>query len=151
MARIKPFIQLLQKHKRIGIDSCVFIYKFEQHPRYEPLCSVIFEALSHHKIELITSIITVSEVLIQPIKKKQGEIVLLYENVFETLPHFSLVPIDYAQAKAAALLRAEYTLRGPDALHIAAMLTHGAEIFITNDRRLKKVKDLKIVCLQEYM
>ena len=48
-------------------------------------------------------------------------------------------------------LRAQYNIRIPDALQIATALESGATVFVTNDRRLKKVQDLHVIVLQEYV
>ena len=47
-------------------------------------------------------------------------------------------------------MRAEYGLRTPDALHIATAIEAGAQAFITNDRSMRKVSQLKIVMLDDY-
>ena len=43
--------------------------------------------------------------------------------------------IDREIARQAARLQAEYQIRPPDALQISACLVHGAQNFITNDRK----------------
>lgn len=150
MAQIKRFENELRKHKRVGIDSSIFIYKFEQNKEFEPLCSVIFTTLSKNKLHLITSAVTASEILVQPFAKKDIEIINLYENLFLTLPNFTLTPIDYKLAKIAAQIRAEDKILLPDAFQIAAAIQEKASMFITNDLKLKKVTDIKILCLKDY-
>ncbi len=150
MESIKKFSKVIENHQKIGIDSSIFIYKFEQNPTYEPFCSLIFNLLTENKIHLITSIITASEVLVKPFEKKKNDIVHIYETLFNTLPNFSLVKIDYQMAKTAAFLRASYKIFLPDAYQIAAALKENASIFITNDLRLNQIKEIKTVCLKEF-
>ena len=45
----------------------------------------------------------------------------------------------------------EYGIRVPDALQIATALESRATAFVTNDRRLKKVKDLDVIVLKDYL
>ncbi|HBH46295.1 MAG: hypothetical protein A2445_02035 [Candidatus Jacksonbacteria bacterium RIFOXYC2_FULL_44_29] len=151
MAKIKEFSIFLERSGRVGIDTSIFIYKFEQHPQFEPLCSVVFSLLSKDQIELITSTVTVAEILVRPWRVKDSALLQAYENIFLTLPNFLLTVIDYRVAKTAAFLRAKYNIRLPDALQIAAALTNQAKIFVTNDIQLKVVKDLKIACLSDYI
>jgi len=88
--------------------------------------------------------------LVKPIERRDVEVVSLYEQVFENLPHFTLVPIDYDIARRAASIRAEYKILLPDAFQIAAALLHQATIFVANDKKLKRVKDICIACLKDY-
>jgi len=53
-------------------------------------------------------------------------------------------------AKQAAELRARYKILLPDALQLAACLQNHAQAFLTNDNKLKRVKDLLIICLKDY-
>lgn len=151
MEGIKKFTRALRQYKRIAIDSSVFIYQFEQHPQFEPLCSHIFDLLSRRRIFLITSMITVSEILVRPFSNGNIRLIELYESVFFSLPNFSLVDIDYRLAKMASLLRSQYNILLPDAFQIAAALKLRAQVFVTNDVRLKKVKDIKVLCLKDYI
>lgn len=151
MANIKKFRTILNKHQHVAIDSSVFIYQFEQHPQFEPLCSVIFEKVSHNAIELSAAAIIVAEVLAQPFQKKNIEVISRYQEVFLNLPNFRLINIDYDISLIAAQIRAEYTIFLPDALHIAAAIHSGASAFITNDTKLKRVKDIRVICLKDFV
>ncbi len=57
--------------------------------------------------------------------------------------------ISVAAAERAAALRARYHLRLPDALQIAVALEAGCEAFLTNDRALKRVAELRVLVLDE--
>jgi len=151
MAKIIRFQNQLKKIKKLGIDSSIFIYKFEQHKKYEPLCSVVFERLSSNKLNIVTSVITVAEILTKPLELKDQKIVELYETVFAGLPNFELIELDYSLAQQAAELRAKYQILLPDAFQIAASMKSNAQIFLTNDKKLKKVKELQILCLKDYV
>ncbi|HLD21996.1 MAG TPA: PIN domain-containing protein [Patescibacteria group bacterium] len=151
MAKLKQFQTALKKYRHLAIDSSIFIYQFEQHKTFEPLCSIVFEQLSHGKIVVSTSAITVAEVLTQPFQKKNIEVIALYKEVFHLLPHFSIIEVDYTVSLIAAQLRAEYAILLPDALHIAAAIHSGATAFITNDKQLKRVREIPIICLQDFV
>ncbi|MBK9715381.1 MAG: PIN domain-containing protein [Kouleothrix sp.] len=58
-------------------------------------------------------------------------------------------PIDAVVADQAAELRASYGLRTPDALQIAAALAAGCTAFLTNDARLQRVTELRVLVLDE--
>lgn len=151
MASLARFYETLNKHRVVGVDSSVFIYAFEQNNQFEPLCRVIFERAQAGKYHLITSAVSVAEVLVRPFQKKSIDFIEGYEAMVANLANFELVSVDYHTAKAAAQLRAEYRILLPDAIQLAAAITHQATLFITNDRALKKVRDIKVLYLKDYV
>jgi len=50
----------------IGIDTSIFIYFIEEHPRFLPLVLPLFEEANKGRRELITSALTLLEVLVVP-------------------------------------------------------------------------------------
>jgi predicted nucleic acid-binding protein len=52
-------------------------------------------------------------------------------------------------AVKAAELRAKYNLRAPDALQLATAIENRANYFLTNDTRLRSVKEIQSVTLAE--
>lgn len=151
MGKIAQFAATVGQHSIVGVDSSVFIYTFEQHPQYEPFCRVLFKRLDEGVLELATSVVSISEVLVRPFERRDAEVIALYDQVFSQLPHLKIAPIDYHTAKLAAHLRAAYHILLPDAYQLAAALSGKATLFVTNDRALKKVSDLKVVCLKDYL
>ncbi|MCI5149129.1 MAG: PIN domain-containing protein, partial [Candidatus Electrothrix sp. MAN1_4] len=63
--------------------------------------------------------------------------------------NFELVQIDEEIAERASELRSSYNLRTPDALQIAAALSADCEVFLTNDKKLKQVKDIRVIVLND--
>lgn len=47
------------------------------------------------------------------------------------------MPVDRSILVAAARLRAQLTLRLPDAIHVATALAADCELFVSNDRRVR--------------
>lgn len=150
MAQIKKLQHLLQKQQCIAIDSSIFIYAFEQHPQFEPLCTVVFDLVSTHQLQLVTSAITVSEILVRPYQLDNVAVVQLYQQLFATLPQFTIIDVNYALAETAAYVRAKHNLTLPDAIQIATALQHEATVFVTNDLKLKRSTELDIICLKDY-
>ncbi len=58
-----------------------------------------------------------------------------------------LVPTTREIYIRASLYRAEFNLKTPDAIHIASAVASNAEIFMTNDRKLRAPKGLQVVHL----
>lgn len=59
------------------------------------------------------------------------------------------VNIDTDIARRAAVLRVQYQLKTPDALHVATALETGCQAFLTNDLGLKRVSEVKMLVLDE--
>lgn len=151
MVKVNKFQTQLKQCARVAVDSSIFIYQFEQHPQFEPLCSIVFDEISTNHLQLTTSAITVSEVMVKPVQLSDMEVVTLYEGVFTTLPNFTLLNVDYTIAKLAAYLRAHYRMLLPDAIHVASALQAKADVFLTNDERLKPIREIKVICLKDYI
>ncbi len=60
-----------------------------------------------------------------------------------------MVNIDPGIAERGAELRAKYGIRTPDALQVASAIENQATIFISNDNKLKKIKEIEIAALKE--
>lgn len=66
--------------------------------------------------------------------------------------NLTLVDVTAEIAEAAGKLRGQYpALRAMDALQLAAAVEVGAEAFITNDVRLKRVAAIEMIVLQDHL
>jgi len=48
-------------------------------------------------------------------------------------------------------LRVAYGLKTPYAIHVATALLNGAQAFVTNDAGLKRVNELDVLVLEDYI
>jgi hypothetical protein len=62
--RLRTF---LRRHGRIAVDTSLFIYQLETDARYIPLTDYIFRWLERPDSMAVTSTITMTELLVQPI------------------------------------------------------------------------------------
>lgn len=65
----------LQKHRKLSLDTSVFIYFIERHPRFFDICDWIFHGIEERRVEATTSTLTLTEILVQPYKLKNDELV----------------------------------------------------------------------------
>ena len=54
-------------------------------------------------------------------------------------------------SEMASKLRAKYSIKTPDAIQIAVGVLYGANKFLTNDPGLKKVDDITVLVLDEFV
>ncbi|MCS7240456.1 MAG: type II toxin-antitoxin system VapC family toxin [Candidatus Bipolaricaulota bacterium] len=140
---------LLGRHRRLGLDTSVLIYHFEDVPPYSSFTEALFCAAGRGEVELLIPSLCVAELLVKPWeageeKAKEALSLLL------GLPSARFLPPGVEEAHAAARLRARYGLRLPDALILATVQAAGATALLTNDREFLKVKEgVDVILLDE--
>jgi predicted nucleic acid-binding protein len=135
----------------VALDTALFMYWIEEAQPYLDLISPIFKAVNDGAVEIVSSALTLLEVMVVPYRTGRLDLSDRYEEVLTRSRNLSLIEIDRAQLRAAAQLRAVYSLRTPDALQIAAALSERCTAFLTNDRRLPSIAGLRIVQLSDYL
>lgn len=131
--------------KLAGLDSNIFIYQFEDHPEFSQNTNIIFEKLAKNKLKAVTSIISLIEALSYP---SPPEVRTKIKEGF-SVPNLIIFDINQSIGLEVARLRREYGLRLADAAQLATTQHAKAKAFITNDERLKKFKELKVILLSE--
>ena len=133
----------------IGLDTSPFIYFVEQNPLYVDLMREVFKRITKGDFQSCSSVITLTEVLVQPLRQNNQLLADEYRDLLFNGANFQLLSLTALVAETAAELRAKYNLRTPDALQIATALENGCDAFLCNDKDLKKVTELKILILDE--
>lgn len=141
----------IEKHQIIGLDNAPFIYYIEDTAPYADLIEPAFSLLETQKLRAVTSIITLAEILAKPLAGKKFALVDEIKFTLKTFTMLSMVLVDERLAEAAALIRARYAIRLPDALQIAAVIQSEATLFVTNDKRLKKIAGVEVLVLSDYL
>jgi predicted nucleic acid-binding protein len=137
--------------KRISIDTAPFIYFIEKNPDYINLVKPIFSEIENEEIDAVTSTITLLEVLVLPLKLKREILAEQYRDILLYTDGLFTYEISHDISEMAAKLRVKYNIRTPDAIQIATGIIHNADAFITNDISLKKVDDIKVFALDDFL
>jgi len=148
---MKRLLEFLKSHPVVGLDTSIFIYHLEDHPRYAPVTEIIFHALEEGRNRGITSFLTLMEILVKPKVEGLLEVARDYEYYLTTFPNLTLIPFELEIARKASDLRAVSKIKTPDAIQLATTLHHGATGFLTNDRMFEKVSVLEIAILDKVM
>ncbi|CAN5336154.1 MAG: type II toxin-antitoxin system VapC family toxin [Pyrinomonadaceae bacterium] len=133
----------------LGLDTAPFIYFVERNPAYLNLAREIFARIDSGAFVGYCSTITLTEVLTLPKRAQNQKLESEYGALLTQSKNLTLVPITADVAALAAELRARYRLHTPDALQIAAALAARCEAFLTNDAALRRVKELRILILND--
>ena len=118
---------------------------------YADLLNPVFDRLESRALGAVTSTITLAEILTKPLVDKNFTLVDEIKFTIRAFSTLSMVAIDEKLAEAAALIRARHAIRLPDALQIAVAIQGEATLFITNDKRLKKVDGVEVLVLADYL
>ena len=144
------FGERLEGHDVVGLDTNVFIYHLEAHPRYLPLTQELLDGFQQGQRTAVTSTVTVMELTVRPWRVGRPAVAREYEALLVHFPNLILADVTREVARHAAQLRAGYRVRPADALQAATALVYGATAFVTNDRRLTRLENvLDVIVLED--
>lgn len=135
-----------KKLKRVALDSNIFIYNLEENVEFLKFTNIIFERLLSDKLKAITSIISLTEILSFPGTASREEDLI---QEFILIPNLEIIDVNSEIAIETARIRRKYKFRLPDAVQLATAKAGRAQAFITNDDRLEKFKELKVIMLKK--
>lgn len=147
--RVARSLESLEGVRTLGFDTAPLIYLIEKHPSFlEPMREVA-RRVDEGSIGAVASVITLTELLAQPLRHGRTDLVEAYRRLFEAHAHVRVVPIDVAIAVRGAELRARHGLRTPDALQVAAAIQAGCDAFLTNDADMRRVDEARVVLVSD--
>jgi len=135
----------------VAVDTAIFIYFIEANPRFLPEITPLFNEADQGRRELITSALTLLEVLVVPYRAGNRLLAERYEALLTRSRGIRLIELSHDQLRAAAQLRAATGVKTPDALQLVAAIGGGCTTFLTSDRRLPPVPGLRILDLASYV
>ena len=132
--------------KTVGLDTAPLIYFIEENSIYLNAVRLFFEAVDRGDFMVVTSTVTLLEVLVHPLRSNNSDLATEYKDI---LLNSKLVTLEVSNAIAeqAARLRAIHNIRTPDAIQIGTALSAGASHFFTNDVRLPEIPSIQILSL----
>lgn len=120
---------------RVFWDTNLFIYLFEDYGSLGQRVKELRSAMLARGDQLITSTLTLGEVLVKPVEAGNDELVEKYERAITSTS--VILSFDVKAAKVYAKLRCDRSLRAPDAIQLACAAAANVDLFITNDARLQ--------------
>jgi predicted nucleic acid-binding protein len=134
----------------VGVDTAIFIYFIEEHPQFLPLLEPLFREVDNGRKELVTSALTLLEVLVVPYRSGDHLLAARYEALLTQSRGVRVAEILRDHLRAAAQLRAATGVKTPDSLQLVAALAAGCATFLTNDRDLPTIRGLRLLQLASY-
>lgn len=123
---------------KIFWDTNLFIYLFENHAEWAPRVIDIREKMLERGDQLLTSWLTVGEVLTKPKELRDVILEKSYLNFFVS-GSVEVVPFDLKAAQRYSEIRSRERLRPADAIQLACAAAAGSDLFVTNDGRLSRL------------
>jgi predicted nucleic acid-binding protein len=137
------------KGQVVGLDTAPLIYFTEQNGAYLELVDPFFQALGNGELSVVTSVMTLLEVLVRPIRDSNLELAQTYREFLLNTTNVAIYDISQEIAEAAARLRALHKIRTPDSVQLATAIHEKATFFLTNDIVLASLPDIKILVLDD--
>jgi predicted nucleic acid-binding protein len=122
---------------RVYWDTMLFIYWLEDHPKHAARVQAIYAGMEKRGDTLCTSAFTLGEVLSGPYRQEATALVPQIRAFFRS-PHVELLPFTAETADHYARIRSQRRRVSPaDAIHLATAADARADLFLTNDQRLR--------------
>ncbi len=137
----------LRRRRRVALDTSIFVYHVEGNPRYLSATDHLFAWLERPLSSAVTSCISMTELLVQPIRESDEKLVGEFFLLLTRYPHLEWMPTTVPIAALAARFRATYRLRTPDALQAATAVYSAATGLITNDVSFRRLTEIQVLVL----
>ena len=132
---------------RVFWDTNLFVYLLEG-GEFASRVRQVRSRMLHRGDQLLNSALTLGELLVRP--REEGEAAVRdHETTIRQIA--TILPFESACAQRYAAIRADRTIKAPDAIQLACAAAAGIDLFITNDDRLsrKHVPDVKFIASLE--
>ena len=135
--------------KVVGLDTTPLVYFIEENPIYLEMVCPFFEAMDRGEFSVVTSVVTLLEVLVHPFRRGDTKLVQQYRDILLNVESLMTIQLCPNIAEEAARLRAVHNIRTPDAIQMATAIHEGASLFLTNDTRLPSPPGLRVLVLDK--
>jgi predicted nucleic acid-binding protein len=125
---------------RIYLDAAPIIYTIEQ---VTPFAERLEARLRTPGITLITSDLARLECRVKPIRLADIALLKDFDDYFASAI-LEMIMLTREVIDRATEIRARFSVRTPDAIHLAAAELGGCDIFLTNDHRLDRYNGLSV-------
>lgn len=119
---------------RIFWDTNLFVYLFEDYGRLSERVADIRQRMLDRSDELLTSTLTLGEVLVKPSEAGNAQLRSAYEAAITQAA--MLLPFSRDTARLYAEIRRDRSIRPFDAIQLACAAQARVDLFIANDDRL---------------
>ncbi len=120
---------------RIFWDTNLFVYLLEQKEEFSVMTKELRTKMLRRGDQLLTSAMTLGEVLVKPRQAGDMERCRMYERAISSAA--TLIAFDIDAARHYAAIKTNRSVQAPDAVQLSCAASVGVDLFITNDDRLQ--------------
>ncbi len=128
----------------VYLDSNVVIWLTEGAAGKRAAVVARLRALGDRASYLVVSDLVRLESRVKPLASGDGRLLLAYDTLFAS-PKVSTAAFETAVFDRATDIRARYGFQTADALHLAAAIEAGCDLFVTADRKLAAFGDIEVL------
>ena len=125
---------------RIYLDSAPLIYLVEN---IAPYASTLATRLSASDTTQVCSELSRLECRVKPIRDREAALLTAFDSYFSGIIS-EVLPLTRPVLDLATELRARYGFKTPDAIHLAAAINGGCDLFLTNDYHLEQCAEIAV-------
>ena len=134
---------------RVYFDVNPIIYFIEQNTQFSEAVTPLFEMIGDGSIIAFTSELSLTEILIKPIRNNFNQIIQAHKELLLDPELFTLISPIQDTFLLAAELGGKLSMRTPDAIHMACAIESKCKYFITNDKGIRSTSDVTVVQILE--
>lgn len=135
----------------VALDSAPLIYFVEEHPIFLPVVDLFFQALARCEIEVVTSALILTEVLVHPYRSGNQVLAKLYSDILQRTPNLRVLNVTPGIAEEAVRIRGLYGLKTPNSIQLATARIAGATTFLTNDAGVRAIPGISPILLKDLL
>jgi len=125
---------------RVYLDSAPLIYLIEN---VAPYALVLTRRLAQPGVTQVCSELSRLECRVKPLRDGEADLLAAFDTYFSDIIFF-IIPLSRSIIDRATDLRARYGFKTPDAIHLAAAIYAECDLFLTNDRRLDRCREIDV-------
>jgi hypothetical protein len=136
----------------VALDTVAWICEFEANPVFGQVTNVLFrDGFGAGRFSASCSLLVLGELLVQPIAQGRPDLADRYRRIIVSGPDLTVWEVSREVLETAASLRARYWVKMLDAIHVSSAVVNGADCFITNDEGLRRIQEVRILILADYL
>ena len=149
---LEDFELALKGVRKLAMDTAPIIHFVEGHGSYQPFLEHTFKRISDGQMEGYTSVVSLLETLSLDRNLTDRKAQDIYRNLLFRCPNFYTIPIKYEElSEVVSQLMGEYDLGVPEAIQLGVAKTQGCDAFLTHSSKFGRVKDIKVLMLEDYL
>ena len=133
----------------VYVDANCVIYSVEKIEPYDAILAPLWQAAAKNRLSVVSSELTFLEVFVRPIRERNDKLQMAFREFLSGTREFRLIPVSRAVMERAARIRAETSLRTPDAIHAASAIEEHASLLVTNDPGFGRITGIEVSVLSK--